>query len=428
VQVTLEKLGPCQAKVHFTVPSDEFQSVMRRAYAHAGRNVRMKGFRPGHVPEQVIEKQFGPQIRNDAIEHFVRQAFEQAVKENSLKVVGFQRVNLDDVKIVLGGDFTHAFEVSLRPEIALGEYKDVAIESELEPVMDHEVEEALKSFRAQQAQPHPAGDAGLPLDGMALVKVEWLHDGKTVLSRDGLRLSPESPTPGTDPEEFKQTMLGVKDGETRELPMVFPEEFDQADLRGKPGLCRLSVSQAFRMVPPTDEEVWRFFDVKDAAALQTTVRDKIEEAKREQENQRIEGALLEKLLAAHEFELPAMMLDEQTSSRLSQLSKQLEQQGTPPDRIQEQVDSQRDQMREAAARGMRALFLIQAIAEKENLLVNRDDMQAELKSIAERNNSTVEEVTEYYKKNNLFDQMAIEILERKVRKFLRENAKVTQPS
>ena len=77
---------------------------------------------------------------------------------------------------------------------------------------------------------------------------------------------------------------------------------------------------------------------------------------------------------------------------------------------------------------MRALFMVQTIGEKENLLVSRDDMQAELKTIAQRNDSSVEEVTEYYKKNNLFDQMALEILERKVRRFLRENAKVTVPA
>src|SRR5207344_2811223 len=100
------------------------------------------------------------------------------------------------------------------------------IESELEPVMDHEVEDALKSFRVQQAQPDPAGDAGLPLDGMALVKVEWFHEGESVLARDGIRISPESPTPGTDPEAFKAAVSGAKDGETREVPMVFPEEFE----------------------------------------------------------------------------------------------------------------------------------------------------------------------------------------------------------
>jgi trigger factor len=428
VQVTYEKLGPCQAKVHFTVPSDEFRGAVRRALNNAGRNVRMKGFRPGHVPEQVIEKQFGAQIRNDAIEHFVRQAFEQAVKENALKVVGFQRVNLEEVKILEGVDFTHEFEVSLRPEIDLGTYRGLAIESELEPAMDNEVEDALKNFRMQQSQPEPAGDAGLPIDGMALVKVEWFHDGQSVFARDGLRLSPETPTPGSDPEDFKRAMLGVKDGESREIPLVFPEEFDKAELRGKPGICRLIVSQAYKMIPPSDADVRRFFDVQDDAALKVVVRQKIEEAKREQENQRIESVLLDKLITSHEFELPQMMLDEQTNARLMQMARQLEQQGTPKEKIQEQTESQRASARESAARGMRALFLVQTIAEKEKLLVGREDMQSELATIAERNNASVEEVTEYYKKNNLFDQMAIEILERKVRKFVRENAKITEPS
>lgn len=428
MQVTVEQLGHCQAKVHFTVPGDEFQGAVRRALAHAGRNVRMKGFRPGHVPAQVIEKQFGPQIKNDAIEHFVRQAFEQAVKENALKVVGFQRVNVDDVKILEGADFSHQFEVSLRPEIQLGEYKGLAIESELEPVMDGEIDAALANFRVQQSHPEPAGDEGLPADGMAIAKIEWIHAGESVLAREGLRISPQSPPPGVDADEFKTAMTGVKDGETREIPMVFPDEIEKAELRGKPGTCRVSVSQAYRMVPPGDEEVLRFFEAKDDAALKAIVREKIEEAKQEQENQRVEAALLDKLLAAHEFDLPQMMLDEQTNARLQQAARQLEQQGVPKDKIPEQVEPQRDAAREASVRGMRALFLVQTIGEKENLLVSRDDMQAELKAIAQRNDSTVEEVTEYYKKNNLFDQMALEILERKVRRFLRENAKVSVPA
>jgi trigger factor len=119
VQVTVEKLGPCQAKVHFTVPGPEFHGAVRRAMADAGRNVKMKGFRPGHVPPQVIERQFGKQIRQQAIEHFVRQAFEQAVKENELKVVGFQRLDFEKVAVLEGADFVHELEVSLRPEIAL---------------------------------------------------------------------------------------------------------------------------------------------------------------------------------------------------------------------------------------------------------------------------------------------------------------------
>jgi len=260
VQVNVEKLGPCQARVSFTVPSDDFSGQVRRALSEAGRNVRMKGFRPGHVPMPVVERQLGPQVRRDAIEHFLRQAYERAVEENALKVVGYQRVDPDAVQALEGVDFSHQFEISLRPEIEIGEYKGLPIESQLEPVLDQEVQGAIESFRVQQAHPEPAGDAGLPRDGLALTRVEWLAGEEVVLERAGMRLTPRTPTPGADPAAFEAALLGAKDGEVREVPMTFPADFEREDLREKSGACRVTVTQAYRMVPPTDEEIRRVFD------------------------------------------------------------------------------------------------------------------------------------------------------------------------
>ena len=427
MQVTVEKLGPCQARVSFTVPSDEFQVALRKALGEAGRNVRMKGFRPGHVPPQVIERQFGKEIRRGTVEDFLRKAFQKAVDENQLKVVGSPSVDLEKLLPIEGADLSHAFEVSLRPEIALGDYKGLSIESELEPVVDQEIDNTLENFKAQQAHPEPAGEAGLPENGLALVKVEWLVGSETVLSRDGLRVSPDNPTPGCDPAAFQKAVVGAKDGEVREIAMTIPDEFEREEFRGKEGLTRIHVNQAYRMVPPTDDEVKKFFDAKDDVELKAKVKEKIEEAKIAQEQARIESTLLGKVLDAHEFELPEALLAHQTEGRLLELAKELESAGTPKDKIPEQVEGQREAAKTTAARGLRALFLVQTIAEKENLLVSRDDMRAELETIAKRNQATVEEVGEYYKKQNLYDQMAIEILERKVRRFLRESAQITEP-
>ena len=427
MQVTVEKLGPCEARVSFTVPSAEFQGAMKRALGEAGRNVRMKGFRPGHVPPQVIERQFGPDIRRGTIEDFVRKAFQQAVEENQLKVVGRPQVDMEKVQPLEGADWSSEFEVSLRPDIDVGDTKGLEIESELEPVLDQEVESAIQSIKAQQSHPEPAGDAGLPADGLALVKVEWLSGRETVFSRDGLRLSPETPTPGADPEQFKKALTGAKDGDVREVPMTFPPDFDREELRGKFGVSRLTVSQAYRMVPPTDEDIRKIFTATDDADLKIKVRGKIEEAKIEREQGRIESALLERLLETQKFEVPKGLLDQQTDARMAEMAREMEQGGAPKDKIQTDVEAQRDAIRENATRGLRALFLVQTIAEKENLLVTREDLKAEMEAIAARNGVAVEEVGEYYKKNQLFDQMAIEILERKVRRHLRENAKITEP-
>ena len=97
-------------------------------------------------------------------------------------------------------DFQYEFEADLRPSFELGEYKGLAIESQLAPVLDEEVEEGLAHFRRRQARPEPAGEEGLAASGMAICKLELLHEGQVVLERDGLRLNAESALPGTDPE------------------------------------------------------------------------------------------------------------------------------------------------------------------------------------------------------------------------------------
>jgi FKBP-type peptidyl-prolyl cis-trans isomerase (trigger factor) len=122
-----------------------------------------------------------------------------------------------------------------------------------------------------------------------------------------------------------------------------------------------------------------------------------------------------------------MMLDEQIRSRLEQSGREM-QHRRPGRQDRRGRRNPAPQAKEAAAKGLKALFLVQTIGEREKLLVTREDMEAELQAIATRNRAPIEEVREYYTKNKLFDQMAIEILERKVRGFLRENAKVTTPS
>jgi trigger factor len=424
VQVTVEKTGPCQAKVLFTVPGPTFQKAVKDALNNAGKNLNLKGFRPGHVPPQIVEKQYGKQIRTEAMQHFVNEAMNKAIQDNGLKVVGFQQVHLETLTVLEGSDFSHHIEISLRPEIALKSYKGVKVESQLAPVMDQEISGAIENLRQQQSVPEPAGSAGLAESGVAVGNVTWLIDGETVLSRENIRLTPKQPIPGCDAAAFAKALIGAVDGASCEVPLTVPQEFDKAELRGKSGICRIDVQQAYSLKSPTDQDLQKMVGAKDAADMQRIVREKIAEAKQQQEHQRLETAIIDALLGTHEFELPEMMVEQQTQARLGQFAQQLQQSGTPADQIQQPVDSQRGAATEASRKGVRALFLMQAIAEAEKLLVTQDDMRSEIMSIAQRNQAKPQDVADHFQKNNLFDQLAIELLERKVRKFLRENASV----
>jgi len=429
VQVTVEKLGSCQAKISFIIPGQDFHGTVQEALKERAASANLKGFRPGKVPVQIIEKQFGKEVRGAAIEHFVQQAFQKAVQEHQLKVVGFQRVNLDElIDLPAGQDLASNFEVSLRPEIVLGAYTGIEITSELAPVMDQEVDDAIANLKQQQSRPEPAGDEGLAENGVAIAKIEWIVGEETVLSAEGHRIAMQQPTPGVDEAKWKAALLGAKDGDAREVEMTIPATFNKEQHRGMAGTTRVTIVNAYKLVPPSDAEVQQMVGVQGDEALKAFVRQELGRQKEMQELGRVEGELLQRLIAAHAFDLPTMMVQEQARGRLAQFENQLRQQQAPDDVVRSQIEANKENALKAAENGLRALFLVQAIGEKENLLVTKEDMEQELVSIAQRNNAKPEDVQKFYQEQQGgFDQLAIEILERKVRKFLRENAKLTKP-
>jgi trigger factor len=427
VQVQVEKTKSCVARVSFTVPADEFQAELRAILTQAGRQARIKGFRPGKVPANVVERLHGTEARREARQRFVQKAYDQAMKENELRPLAHPRVDIES-ESAPDADFALEFEVNLRPKIELSGYKGLAIETALEPVSDAEVEAAIEQVRQNQARPEPAGEGGLPEDGMALCKVELLHEGQVVFTRDGLRLGPRTAVPGVDAEAFKAALTGAVDGATVEVPVTFPADFEVEAARGATGTCRLTVAQAFRVVVPTREELPALLDLADDAALVERVREKLDEANRQHEEQRIETELLGRVIDAHDFELPEVMVAEQTRARLEQTKTELRGQGASDAEVDAHVASHEAEARKGAERTTKAYFLIEAIGEAEEIKIGEAELREELKAIATRNRSSFEEVARYYQEQNLFGQLAMEILERKVRGLLRASADLKSPA
>lgn len=422
MELNVEKVGQAVAKVSFSVPAEEFAQEVTRGLRQAGRSVQLKGFRPGKVPAHVIEKRHGDQIRQEVRETFLRRAYQRAIEEEDLEPMAHPRIDRDDLALDESGALTAEFEIALRPTFELPDYRGYRFENRLQPVTDDDVTQAIQEVKRGRARPEPVGEDGLAEDGMILADVAFLHGEDVVFERESLRLSASTPPPGVEPEAFKNALLGANVDSVVELDVTLPVFLDNEEARGKPGKCRITVKQAFDMILPSDEEVRALIGAETEEELLTKVREQLEESAQKQETSRIESELLDRVLAETSFELPASILEQQTNARLAQLHERMRAQGVADEQIHEQREEQRETAREEAEKGMRALLVVEALGKKEGLLVTDGELQAELLSIAERNNAEVEEVRRYYAENNLGQQMAIEILERKVRTFLRESA------
>jgi FKBP-type peptidyl-prolyl cis-trans isomerase (trigger factor) len=232
--------------------------------------------------------------------------------------------------------------------------------------------------------------------------------------------------PGVEPSAFKNALVGTTDGAVVEVPMEFPADFENEVARNQAGVCRVSVKQAFKVLTPTREELMKILGVEDEAGLKKLAQEKLEEAHVNAENSRIEGTLLERVIAATPMDLPLMMVEEQAQAQLSQMRQELAGQGLPEAKVTEELSAREPEVRAKADKSSRGYFLIEQIADKEGLKVVEAELVAELRNIAKRNKASFDEVREYYKEQNLFPQLAMEILERKVRAFLRANAVLSQ--
>jgi len=424
LEVEVERTGPCLAQVTFRVSSEEFDKTVQRGLSNVARRTKMKGFRPGKTPRAVVEKQFGEQVAREAVEHFLNHAYDIAVKRDGLRPAAHPRIDIEAIDHGKGKELTHRFEVHLRPTIELGECTGLVVESKRVQLGDEELDAAIEELRRQRARPEPAGDEGLAEEGLALCRLKFLLGGTTLLDREGVRLGVSTPLAGVDPKAYADAMKGAKVGETRELPLRFPQEFPDEMARGKEGTARVELTQVFKIVLPEDAELYALLEAEDAAGFRESVRQRVLEAKERAETARIENELIDRLLEAHPMELPEALVEGQAQAKVAELRKSLEDSGAAGEELEQRLEQEERQTRQAASKAFRAIYLIEEIAKKHEVKVEREDLQAELRDIAERNQASLEEVRKYYQEEGLLQQLALELLERKVRSFLRESADI----
>lgn len=425
LEVRFERTGPT-ARVTVEITAEEFEGARKKEMVGLARRVSMKGFRRGKVPPALLEKQFGDQAAHAVLEHFAQHAYQKAIDEG-LRPAAFPRIDLGDARPERGQPFTFGFDLFLRPDVDLGQVEGLEVEGQKIEVTDDEVEKALVDLKRANSRAEPAGDEGLPADGMAVATLDFFRPGQEepCLTRENLRIGPRVAPAGIDAAAFEAALTGATVGAAPTVEMVFPENFPDEEARGETGTVRFTIQEVYRVVPPSDEEIRTAFGVEDDAALNAEIRSRIEKAKTENERQRVETELLERVLEAHPMVLPEKLIDEQVETHQQNLRAEFEKQGIEAEEAAQRAAAERETGRAQAEKALKAVYLIEEIARAKEIKVEESDLREELKSIAQRNGTSMEEVLKYYREQNLFRQLGLELLERKVRTFLREKASIT---
>ena len=420
-----EKIEKSQVALTIEVEAPEFEAALEKAYRKMRGKINVPGFRPGKAPRKIIEGMYGVEVFFDeAINIAFPDAYEAAVKEKELQVVGYPSVELEGECTRQG--FTFKAVAPVYPEVALGQYKGLSAPKEEVKVTPEDVDRRLQTLTDRNTRLVSVEREAKEGD-TAVIDFEGFLDGKPFDGGKGtnhsLELGSHSFVPG-----FEEQVVGMKAGDEKDIDITFPEDY-HAELAGKAVVFKVKCHEVKeKEVPVLDDEFAK--DVSEFDTLDELKADLEKQiaADREKDAQRgFEDALMEQVAANITAEIPDAMVEGQARQFLENFRTQIAQQGIPYDQYLEMTGIQESKLledaKEPALRQVKMDLAVMAIIKEEKIEASDEDVEEEYKKLAEQFGMDLEMVKKYIQADQVKDQ----VCSRRAIDVVVESATATKP-
>lgn len=410
-----------------TVDNNKFEEAVNKAYNKTKGKYNIPGFRKGKAPKVVIETQYGKGVfYNDAIDMLFPEVYPEAIKE--LNIDPIDRPDLDIEEISKDNGLVMVVNVEVKPEFELGAYKGIEISKVDNTVSEEDVEARLNEMVNRNARLTSVEDKALENGDTAVIDFEGFENGVAFeggkCENYNLVIGSNTFIPG-----FEDQLVGKKAGEEVEVNVTFPETYHAENLAGKPVVFNVKVNDVkVKEVPALDDEFAKdTTEFETLAELRADVKDKLEEQAKNAADAEMRNALVEKVSANTEVEVPEAMVQHQIDNMLMELNYQLQYQGLNLEQLLQMtgrgLDELREERRADAERLVKSSLVLEAIAEKENVEANDADVDAELEKMAAMYNMEVEKIKSSLRETDIEDIKG-QIKIRKTLDLLVENATI----
>lgn len=394
-----EKQEGNQGTLTVEVPASEFDQALDQAFKKVVKQVQVPGFRKGKVPRKLFEQRFGVEsLYQDALDIVLPQAYTEAVEETGIEPV--DRPEVDVKQIEKGQDLVFTAEVTVKPEVTLGDYKGLEVEEQSTEVTDEDVQNELTQMQERQAELVVKEDAAVENGDTVVMDFEGFVDGEAFeggqADNYSLEIGSGSFIPG-----FEEQLVGKKAGEETDVVVTFPEEYHAEDLAGKEATFKVKIHEVKgKELPELDDEFAKDVDedVESLEELQTKTRERLEEQKKTDAENSKRDTLVTKASENAEVEIPDAMVDTELDRMVQEFEQRLQMQGMTKDMYfqftGQDEDALREQMKEDAAKRVKTNLTLEAISEAENVEVTDEDVNAELENMASTYQTDVAQLTQ----------------------------------
>jgi len=424
-------VSPTRKEIRIEIEPEEIRSAYDRISKQYSKAATVPGFRPGHAPTSVVRTRYKSEIRSDVIRELLPDAVNAAIAEHSIHSIGEPNVELDNTEALDNlGDQPITVKVGLEvlPEITLSEYKGLEITRRLRPITDADIDRVIDEFRNSTAAFMPVEDRPSELGDTVTINAR----GKFADEPDAEEIKVDDVEvvlggPGVQ-QEFTENLTGVRPEETKTFLVDYPQDFSSPGLAGKKVEYAAEVTAVRKKELPELDDEWAASlggDVDSVATLRTKVREDLEARATAESDHQMRGEVVRKLVAAHQFEVPESLVEQQTVHRLEEIARQMMNRGVDPRTAQVDWAGAREELKVQAEEDVRATMLMEKIAEAENITISDEEIEAEIESIATATRQSIEQVRAALTKNGGERSIAQRLRNRKALDLLIENARVT---
>ena len=420
-----EKLEKSRVALTIEVGAEEFEAAVNKAYLKMRGKMNIPGFRPGKAPRKMIESMYGAEVfYEEAVNAVLPDAYESAVDEQKLEVVGYPQVEIESV-----GKEGAVFKctVAVYPEVELGQYKGLeAVKAEVK-VMAADVNARLKEM-AERNSRLVAVERAVKKGDTANIDFEGFDNGVAFEGGKGdafdLEIGSGSFVPG-----FEDQLIDMKAGEEKDIDITFPENYTP-ELAGKPVVFHVKVNEVkVKELPAIDDEfakdVSEFDTLKE---LKADIKKKMIEERTTAAQRAFEDVLMTKVAEGVKADIPEEMIELQAQQLVDGFKQQLAAQGIPYDQYLKMTGMEEAKImadaKEPAANQVKMDLAIRAIIKAEGLEVSDEEVEAEMKNVADKYGMDLDTVKKYLRAEDVKEQ----VMREKVIKVGADSAKAVAPA
>ena len=427
MNAVLEKKENNSAIFTIEVSEDKFEKAIQKAYIKMRGRFNIPGFRKGKAPRKIIEMNYGEGIfYEEALNIVLPEAYDKAIEDLELEPIDSPEVDIDQLE--KGKPIVFKVEVTIKPEVVLGEYKNIEVEKVEYNVTDVDVENEIKNLqdmnsRLIDASEREAKDKDiLNIDFEGYIDEEQFEGGTA--ENQQLEIGSRRFIPG-----FEEQLIGKKKGEEVDVEVTFPEDYYEESLKGKKAIFKVTINDVKeKELPELDDEFAKDVSEFDTLEeLKNSIKERLEKEAKNKEEVENEGKVIEKVVESCEIDIPEVLIENQIKNEIGQFDYRLKLQGLSIDRYFEltnsNLDDLQEQIRPTAEMRVKTELVIDAIAKAESIEASDEDLDNELERMAkEYNHEDIDKFKEDMKLGDL-DYLKTGIIRDKTIEVLMGNAR-----